>query len=54
MEMGSKELMILIAMIGYLIAIVSIGIKVGKNNKNASEFYIGGRGVGPWITAMSA
>ena len=41
MEIGSKELMILIAMIGYLITIVSIGIKVGKNNKNADEFYIG-------------
>lgn len=54
MEMGSKELMILVAMICYLITIVFIGVKVGKKNKNASEFYIGGRGVGPWITAMSA
>lgn len=54
MHLGSKEIMTLIAMICYLIAIVSIGIRVGKKNKNASEFYIGGRGVGPWITAMSA
>lgn len=54
MHLGSKEILTLIVMICYLIAIVTIGLRVGKKNKNANEFYIGGRGVGPWITAMSA
>lgn len=54
MRLNSTDLMRLGAMILYLVVIVSIGIRVGKKNKNASEFYIGGRGVGPWITAMSA
>lgn len=54
MQWGTQEFMTLAAMICYMVCIVCIGLKVGKHNKNANEFYIGGRGVGPWITAMSA
>jgi len=46
--------MMLISMIGYLLLIVAIGILFGKHNKTSEEFYIGGRGLGPWVTAMSA
>ncbi|RPF47494.1 sodium/proline symporter [Hydrogenoanaerobacterium saccharovorans] len=52
--MSTKEVMMLISMIGYLLLIVAIGILFGKHNKTSEEFYIGGRGLGPWVTAMSA
>ncbi|MEM1483959.1 sodium/proline symporter PutP [Oscillospiraceae bacterium PP1C4] len=52
--MDKGQLMILLAMIGYLGMIVVIGIKCGKHNKTSEDFYIGGRGLGPWVTAMSA
>lgn len=52
--MEGKELMTLIAMIGYLVMIVAIGVFFSKKNKTSEEFYIGGRGLGPWVTAMSA
>lgn len=52
--MGAKEWTMLAVMICYLIAIVTIGINAGKNKNDTAGFYIGGRGVGPWVTAMSA
>ena len=52
--MQTQEILTLIAMVVYLIMIVTIGITVGRRNKSTDQFYIAGRGVGPWITAMSA
>jgi len=52
--MENGQLMTLIAMISYLVMIVLVGIKFSKHNKTSEEFYIGGRSIGPWVTAMSA
>lgn len=52
--MSLQSIMTMAAMIVYLIAIITIGITVGRRHKNSNEFYIAGRGVGPWVTAMSA
>ena len=38
----------------YLIAMIYVGIRFSKKNTNASDFYLGGRKLGPFITAMSA
>lgn len=41
-------------MVAYLLMMVIIGILYSKKNNNASDFYLGGRKLGPLVTAMSA
>lgn len=46
---------ILIAMIIYMSAVILIGILFARRaNKNSSEYFLGGRSLGPWVTALSA
>lgn len=45
---------IMISIILYLIVMVSIGYYYSKRTKNAGDFYLGGRKLGPFVTAMSA
>ncbi len=53
--MDSKTLQILIAMIIYMAAVIGIGILYAKRaNKNSESYFLGGRSLGPWVTAMSA
>lgn len=41
-------------MIAYLATMVGIGIKFSNKNKTMGDFYLGGRKLGPLVTAMSA
>ena len=46
---------ILIAMIIYMSAVIAIGIIFAKQaNKSSENYFLGGRSLGPWVTAMSA
>lgn len=45
---------ILVAMIGYMALVVCIGIVYSKRNQTSEDYFLGGRGLGPWVTAMSA
>jgi len=45
---------IITAMVAYLIGMVIIGITSSRQNENVGDFYIGGRHLGPIVTAMSA
>ena len=45
---------ILIAMIAYMAMVVYIGVIYSKKNKTSEDYFLGGRGLGPWVTAMSA
>ena len=38
----------------YLLAMVLIGVYYSRKNKNTDDFYLGGRKLGPFVTAMSA
>ena len=38
----------------YLVAMILIGLWTSKKNKTSDDFYLGGRGLGPLVTAMSA
>ncbi|XVG96117.1 sodium/proline symporter [Eubacteriales bacterium KG127] len=38
----------------YLMAMLWVGIYYSKKNENAADFYLGGRTLGPFVTAMSA
>ena len=53
--MSSATFQILIAMIVYMTIVVAIGIIFAKRaNENSEEYFLGGRSLGPWVTAMSA
>ena len=53
--MNSNTLQVLIAMVLYMAAVIMIGVFYAKRaNKNSEAFYLGGRSLGPWVTAMSA
>lgn len=38
----------------YLGLMVYVGLRHAKGNNSASDFFLGNRGVGPWVTALSA
>ena len=45
----------LLAMIVYMLAVVGIGIFFSKRaNKDAESYFLGGRTLGPWVSAFSA
>lgn len=52
--MDSKTLTIFVAMALYMVLVIVIGLIYSKRNQNADQFYLGGRSLGPWVTAMSA
>ncbi len=53
--MDGKTLQILIAMVIYMAAVIGIGVIYAKRaNKNSEAYFLGGRSLGPWVTAMSA
>ncbi len=46
---------ILIAMVIYMAAVIVIGLLYAKRaNKDSEAYFLGGRSLGPWVTAMSA
>lgn len=44
----------IIAIVLYLLAMLGVGAYFSKRNKNSTDFYLGGRKLGPLVTAMSA
>ena len=46
--------LIVFAIIMYMLVVVGIGLKLSKQNKSTDDFYLGGRKLGPFVTAMSA
>lgn len=52
--MNSTIIGLLTVIVIYLIAMVVIGIVFSSKNKNVGDFYLGGRKLGPIVTAMSA
>lgn len=52
--MTTANIVISIVMVVYLIAVVAIGFRFSGKNKTTGDFYLGGRKLGPLVTAMSA
>ena len=51
----STSIAILSVIVIYLISVIIIGIVIGrKKDQNSEEFFLGGRAMGPLVTAMSA
>ena len=53
--MSGLQFVIMATMIAYLCFVIITGIMIGRRTKKSAEgFYLGGRGIGPLVTAMSA
>ena len=53
--MGQESLQILIVMVVYMAAVIGIGIFFARRaNADTEKFFLGGRSLGPWVSAMSA
>ncbi len=52
--MSSSEIGITVSIVLYLVGMVLIGLWMTGKNKTSDDFYLGGRKLGPLVTAMSA
>ena len=52
--MTSAQICICISIVVYLVAMLGIGVWCSKRNATVDDFYLGGRKLGPLVTAMSA
>ena len=53
-NMITNNFFIVAAIVIYLLVMLAIGFIFSKNNENSEDFYLGGRKLGPLVTAMSA
>ena len=52
--MTGAQITMLAAMAAYLFLMVGVGIKLSEKNETMGDFFLGGRKLGPLVTAMSA
>lgn len=52
--MTTSSIWILITIFIYLVGMLAVGFHYAKKNESTSDFYLGGRKLGPLVTAMSA
>ena len=52
--MTTAQLLMLLAIAIYLLGMLWIGVIYSKKNTSVDDFYLGGRKLGPFVTAMSA
>ncbi len=53
-NMTAAQILILCTIVAYLVGMIWIGIRCGKKSGSVDDFYLGGRKLGPVVTAMSA
>ena len=54
-ELQSGDVFVVLAILIYFIVVLTIGFVYAKrSNSSTSEYFLGGRKVGPWFTALSA
>ena len=52
--MNTISFVIMVTIAVYLLMMLAIGFIYSKNNNDSTDFYLGGRKMGPLVTAMSA
>ncbi len=52
--MDTRSIIILVTIGLYLVGMIILGARFSKTNKSTTDFYLGGRKLGPLVTAMSA
>ena len=48
------QVLIMTAIVIYLLGMLTVGVVYSKKNNSVDDFYLGGRKLGPFVTAMSA
>ena len=51
---NTSTVCIMLTILVYLIGMLIIGFHFARKNESSSDFYLGGRTLGPYVTAMSA
>lgn len=49
----SEPLVYTLVLIAYLLVLIVVGLITGRRTKSVEDFYLGGRQIGPWVTALS-
>jgi len=52
--LSNSQICMIATIVVYLVGMLAVGFVLSKQNKNSSDFYLGGRKLGPLVTAMSA
>ena len=52
--MNTTNFLIITAIVIYLLMMLAVGFRFSKRTSNSEDFYLGGRKMGPLVTAMSA
>ncbi len=52
--MSGEQIVLMASMTAYMVAVLVIGIVYAQRNKTTDDFFLGGRQLGPLVTAMSA
>lgn len=53
--MVGNDFLVVLAMLLYFIVVLVVGfIYAKRSNSSSEEYFLGGRGLGPWLTALSA
>lgn len=52
--MSQANICILVTIFIYLAGMLAIGVYYAKRTASTSDFFLGGRSLGPFVTAMSA
>ena len=52
--MGTNTIWFLLAFAAYLLMMLGIGAFYMKKNKDADDYFLGGRGLSGWVAALSA
>ena len=52
--MSGRDILVLVTIFAYLAITIVVGIIYSRKNKSVNDFYLGGRKLGPLVTAMSA
>ena len=52
--LNTSTICIMLTIVVYLIGMLLIGVYFTKKNNSTDDFYLGGRTLGPLVTAMSA
>ena len=45
---------ILVALLAYLVGLLALGVIAQRRTRDADDFYLGGRTLGPWVAALAA
>lgn len=52
--MSGTSIIILVTILAYMCLLIGVGIYNARKQKSSEDFYLGGRGMGPYVVAMSA